>query len=315
LITLAADVGGTRIKIGLVSDANIIARAVLEARSKEGLAQLLPRLAEGFKRLLNDAGISLGACGALSMGYPSILDPASGRIMDAYGKFSDAPATDLSAWANEVFGLQFYIENDARVALLGEWSRGAGKGCNNFVAVILGTGLGTAALVAGHLLRGTHGQMGVLGGHMTVRSDGRLCSCGNRGCAEAEASTATLAAIVRDQPGYIDSRISELSQIDYADLFRLAAAGDMCALRVRERSIHVWAAMIVNLIHAYDPERIVVGGGILEGASDFLSDLVARVHGLAHTPWGKVDIRAALLGDDAALIGCDLVARKGALFI
>jgi glucokinase len=310
LITLAADVGGTRVKLGLVNDMNIVARATIEARSSEGLAQLLPRVAEEFKRLLDGAGLGFGACEVFSVGFPSIVDAASGRIKATYGKYMDALEIDLAAWTKEVFGLKFCIENDARVALLGEWGRGAGMGCNNLVAVTLGTGLGTAALIDGNLLRGPHGQAGILGGHVTVRFGGRLCSCGNRGCAEAEASTAVLEAIVREQPEYVGSRLSEVSRIDYAALFRLARAGDVCAAKVRERTIEVWAAMIVNLIHAYDPERVVVGGGILDGANDFLPDLVAKISGLAHTPWGKVDIRPALLGDDAALIGCDLLARR-----
>jgi glucokinase len=314
MITLAADVGGTSIKLGLVDDGSIIARTSIDSRSRDGLKQQLPRIDGAFRRMLGEAGVGLGQCDALSMGFPSIIDPESGRILDAYGKYEDAPGIDLSAWVREAFGLRFFIENDARVALLGEWSKGAGRGSNNLAMVTLGTGLGTAALIEGRLLRGVHGQAGILGGHLTVRFGGRLCSCGNRGCAEAEASTSVLEAVVREQPEYARSRLRELAPVDFAGLFRLAREHDDCAVKVRARTIEVWAAMIVNLIHAYDPERIVIGGGVLEGANDFWADLVATIHNLAHTPWGKIEIRPAILGGDAALIGCDRLTQEGVLF-
>jgi glucokinase len=313
MITLAADVGGTRIKLGLVNDGSVVGRATIDARSHEGLKQLLPRISEAFMRLLKEARAGLGQCGAFSMGFPSIIDATSGRVLAAYGKYEDALGIDLPAWAKETFGLKFFIENEARVALLGEWSKGAGKGCKNLAMVTLGTGLGTAVLIEGRLLRGVHGQAGILGGHTTVQFGGRPCCCGNRGCAEAEASTLVLEAVVREQPEYAESRLRELARIDYAALFRFARENDQCAVKVRARTIEVWSAMIINLIHAYDPERVVIGGGILEGADDFLPDLMAMIRDRAHTPWGKVEIRSALLGGDAALIGCDRLIEEGIL--
>ena len=159
-------------------------------------------------------------------------------------------------------------------------------------------------------MRGKHGQAGVLGGHFTIRPGGRLCTCGNRGCAEAEASTSVLERIILEQPEFMTSRIRELERIDYVGLFRLAREHDACAVKIRARTIEVWTAMIVNLIHAYDPVRVIVGGGILAGADQFFADLVASVKALAHTPWGTVEIVPAILEDDAALVGCDFLARE-----
>ncbi len=314
MITLAVDVGGTRIKLGLVQEGGVFARTQIDSRSHEGLRSQLPRIKEAFARLLGESGVGLGRCGALSMGFPSIIEPKSGRVLAAYGKFNDAPSIDLREWTRDAFGLKFFIENDARMALLGEWSKGAGRGSNNVAMVTLGTGLGTAVLIEGRLLRGTHGQAGVLGGHMTVRLGGRLCSCGNRGCAEAEASTSVLALVVREQPEFERSRLRGLASVDFEGLFRLARENDECAVKVRAMTIQVWAAMIVNLIHAYDPERVVVGGGILEGKDDFLPDLEDAIGKLAHTPWGNVEIRPALLGGDAALVGCERLTQDGMLF-
>lgn len=310
MITLATDIGGSRIKVGLVRNERVLASTSFEADSHNGLAPQLPRIASAFGKLMEGAGVKISDCGTLGIAFPSLVDSETFRVLAAYGKYADAPMIDLSRWARATFRLDLVIENDARAALMGEWRAGAGKNCNDLVMVTLGTGLGTATIIGGRLLRGKHGQAGVLGGHFTIRPGGRLCTCGNRGCAEAEASTSVLERIVREQPEFLTSRIRELERIDYAGLFRLAREQDAYAATIRARTIEIWTAMIVNLIHAYDPVRVIVGGGILAGADQFFGDLVASVMALAHTPWGTVEIVPASLGDDAALVGCDVLARE-----
>ena len=277
--TLAVDIGGTRIKVGLVAQRRLIAQQLLEARSHEGLQPQLPRIAAALRDLCGANHVDLAACHGLGIAFPGVIDD-QGWVLDSYGKYGDAPQIDLRAWSQQQLGLTLAIDNDARAALLGEWLAGAGKGCNDFVMVTLGTGIGTSALMSGQLVRGRHGQAGILGGHITVRYDGKACVCGNRGCAETEAPRA-----------------------DYAALFDLARAGDPRAIAQRDRSIEVWAAVSVSLIHSYDPERVVMGGGVSEGAADFLAELTRQVHSRAHTPWGRVEIVPALLGNSAALLG------------
>jgi glucokinase len=164
----------------------------LEARSGEGLGLQLPRIASAFGDLIDRARVKRTGCGAVSFGFPAIVDSSTGRVLTAYGKYVDASTIDLQKWARGAFGLDLVIENDARAALVGEWRAGAAKGCDNVVGITLGTGLGAAAIMKGQPVRGMHGQAGILGGHFTVRWGGRLCTCGNRGCAEAEASTSVL---------------------------------------------------------------------------------------------------------------------------
>jgi glucokinase len=90
-------------------------------------------------------------------------------------KYKDAPKLDLAAWARNTFGLPLRIENDARMALMGEHYAGAGCGGANILMMTLGTGIGTAAILDGRLLRGVHGHAGCLGGHLTAKFDGRTC--------------------------------------------------------------------------------------------------------------------------------------------
>lgn len=309
MITLVADTGGTRIKLALMRDQSILGRESFAARSREGFALQLPRIAHGLEALCQAAHIDRGECSALALAFPSLIDGA-GRVLAAYGKYADAPGLDLPRWCRKTLRLPLIIENDARMALLGEWQAGAGRGSNDLVMVTLGTGIGTAALIEGSIVRGRHGQAGILGGHFTVQHNGRLCTCGNRGCAEAEASTWALPDLAAESRDYSASPLSGSSCIDYASVFRLAREKDACAMSLKARAIEIWSSLIVNLIHAYDPERVIVGGGIMAGEAEFFAELERLVRARAHTPWGRVAIVRSELGDAAALFGGAYLSRE-----
>lgn len=302
---LAVDVGGTKIKIGLVESGKVLTRTSIDAHSDIGLAQALPRIEAAARELLQTHGKQISDCAAIGVSFPSLIDAKTGRILFGYGKFMDAMEIDLKTWASETLGLPLYIENDARVAMLGEWLAGAGRGCDNLVMITLGTGIGVSAMIEGRILRGVHGQAGILGGHVSVDPNGHRCNCGGRGCAEAEASTSVIDRHARSHPDFGQSELSRVSQIDYVHVFQAAKRGDPLATQLRLRAIEVWSTMIVDLVHTYDPERVIVGGGIAAGWDDFMPDVIERVQHNVHTPWGQVAIVPAMLGNDAALVGCE----------
>jgi glucokinase len=307
---LVVDAGGTRIKVALMRDRSLLAQESLEARSHEGFGPQLPRIAEAFDHLCARTATTRSECAALALAFPSLIDTDKLSVRCAYGKYEDAPTLDLARWARDTLGLPLAMENDARMALLGEWQAGAGRGSNDFVMVTLGTGVGTAVLMDGHLVRGKHGQAGVLGGHTTVRQGGRQCVCGNHGCGEAEASTYALPAIAQLQADFAESALRDCKVIDYAAVMHLAREGDRCAVALRKQAIEIWSIVVVNLIHSYDPERVIIGGGILAGAMDFFQDLKQTVYAHAHTPWGRVEILSAELGDTAGLFGGEYLVRE-----
>ena len=302
MIVLACDLGGTRMKVGVVRDGQVLARTGIPANSKAGLVPGLPALAAAWRQLLVELQLAPRDCAGISVSFPSIVDAASGRVLAEYGKYADAMDFSLRDWARQEFNLPLAIENDARLALIGEWKFGAGRGSDDVVMITLGTGIGTSAVIQGRVLRGQHGQAGVLGGHSTVRYGGRKCSCGNVGCVEAEASTAFLAELARSDSGFAASRLAAEPTLDFAAVFRHAAAGDACAIKLRDHSLRVWGTLVVNLIHAYDPEVVVIGGGIMASADIILPATKEYVRRHAHTPWGLVRIVAGQLGDNAALV-------------
>ncbi len=123
---LACDLGGTRTKLGIVRDGRVLAQSIVPSNSKQGLAPLLPSIKAGWLRLLDESAINLGDCHGVGVSFPSLIDHASGRILDCYGKFEDAMDIDLRAWSHAELGLPLAIENDARMACIGEWQHGAG---------------------------------------------------------------------------------------------------------------------------------------------------------------------------------------------
>ena len=310
MITIAADLGGTKVKLGVIRDGKAIQQTAIPAISNEGLSRRLPAIADEIDCLLASLGLDCPRCDVLGLTFPGLVDSTANRVRATYGKWDDAPEIDLGAWAKARFSLPLVMENDTRLALLGEWRAGAGRGCDNLVLVTLGTGLGTAAIVQGNLLTGVHGQAGILGGHFSTNRQGARCTCGNIGCAEAEASTWALAKMAAKHPEFGASALRMRDSIDYSAVFELARQGDFCALALKAHAIAVWAQMIVNLIHAYDPERVIIGGGIAAGANDFLYDLKAAILSHANTPWGQVDIVIGNLGASAALLGLDALARQ-----
>lgn len=310
MTTLAADFGGRRIKLGLVRNGVVIAQDVLPAEADRPLAERLPAVAHALEKLCSQAGVEAGDRRGIGFSYPSIIDTPNARILDHFGKFGDVRTFDLREWARERLGLPLAIDNDARMALIGEWRHGAGRESDNVAIITLGAGLGVSAVIEGRVLRGVHGQAGILGGHTTVRYSGRPCVCGNIGCAEAEASTSVLEKIARKHPKFETSALKSEPVIDYASLFRLAAMGDRCASELQEHTLQVWSALAVNVIHTYDPELLIFGGGVMGSADLILPRVREHVAKHAHTPWGQVRIVASELGDHAALVACEWLVEE-----
>ncbi|MGC3988106.1 MAG: ROK family protein [Chthoniobacteraceae bacterium] len=296
---VAIDVGGTRIKYGLFSQGQLAHVDAIPVRSGELFPEMLAHVRDAANAASERLG--LGRCEGISISYPGYVDPERGQVTATFGKFDDAKDFDLPGWIRGHWDVPFVIDNDARLALYGEWLHGAGRGVDDLIVVTLGTGFGTAALIDGRMVSGRHFQASNLGGHSIVSYAGRECPCGNRGCLEAEASTWALPEIAREYQ--MDSALFAEKVIDYEAVFRLEKAGDALAAKLAERSIAAWSAAMVNLIHAFDPVRLVIGGGIMRGAEIILPRLRERIHRVSITPWGKVEVLAGAYPDAAALWG------------
>jgi glucokinase len=231
-----------------------------------------------------------------------LVDSRRNKVLSTIGKYDDTVTFDFDNWGRHSLGVPVRLENDARLALRGEMYAGAARGCSDVVMFTLGTGIGGVAAMEGKPLVGVHGQAGVLGGHVPVRAHGRRCTCGGQGCAEAEASGWSLPMVCREWPGFAQSCLAD-QPLNFKTLFECSAAGDEIALEIRDHCLTVWGMMAVAAVHSFDPELIVLGGGAMRAADQILSPLQDYVNQNTWTPWGKVRIVAAELGDQAAALG------------
>uniref|UniRef100_UPI004025A12C ROK family protein n=1 Tax=Candidatus Cryptobacteroides bacterium TaxID=3085639 RepID=UPI004025A12C len=304
------DLGGTVIKIGLVSDGKVLDTIRLEADSRNGLAARLDPMAGAVDELLARSGLSSASLGGIALAFPGIVDVRNARALGTNAKYDDAPGVDLKAWAGEHWNVGLAMDNDARMATVGEWLYGAGKGCGQMVMMTIGTGIGTGVVLDGRLLYGRNFCAGSLGGHIIVDYKGRRCSCGNIGCVEAQGSSFFLPRIIQELDGVSAGFAQDSDNWNFRTLFAKYRDGDPDAETVVRSCMDVWSAGIINYIHAYDPEIVVMGGGIMGSADIILPYVRKKVEAFAWQPGGKVGIVASELGDNAALLAAEYYFRK-----
>lgn len=308
MAVIAIDLGGTRIKCGLVEDGQMLASATVAVPSSDSFAAVLPVIEKQIGQLLQETGHT--SIEGIGMGFPTIVDSDRMQLLYKYVKYNDANDLNLKAWAQEKWAAPLVMENDARAALLGEWQYGAGVGTEHLVMVTIGTGVGSAALVDGILLKGSHYLAGNLGGHQNIRFDGVHCNCGNVGCLESEASSWALPAIMQRTPGFAESPFANGENIDFEAVFRHAASNEPFALSIRNHCLEVWAAGILNLIFSYDPERVIIGGGVMHSAEVILPFLQHKIDQAAWLPENAVQLVAAQQPDWAGVLGMAYLATK-----
>ena len=307
-IFIGVDFGGTRIKLGLVFEGKIIADANIEAASELTFEQRLADISLEINLLLSAGAYKLTGLG---FAFPGIVNFHTGRILSKYVKYPGAENVNLDKWAKANFGVPIAVENDARAALVGEWKHGAGIGSSDLVLVTLGTGVGTGVLVNGAPLRGKNFVGGNLGGHSTINFEGSICNCGNIGCVESESSTWALTQIAKASREFSSSKLAALDVIDFKNLFELAEQGDALALKLQDRCLKVWSLCVINLIHAYDPEKVVFGGGIMKSSHIILPYIKQMLDKHAWISAADVDLVVAVQPEHAGILGVfELLKQK-----
>ncbi|WP_424952893.1 ROK family protein [Deinococcus sp.] len=304
---LALDFGGTTIKLGLLEQGRLLAQSSLPNTSRRSDLNAVLR---AVAALQEQAGIGPEELLGVGLSLPGIVDPGRGRLLSLKEKYGYGLEMNWREWAEASFALPCVIENDARAATIGEARYGVARGCDNLVMMILGTGIGSGALIGGRLLGGAHHQAGILGGHFVVEAGGYLCNCGNRGCLEVQAGSWNMPRIARDHPDFAGSRLAGETRLDFQAFCRAAQAGDAVGRELVARLARYWAIGLINLIHAYDPEKVVLSGGLLGGAHLFEGDLRAYVRRHAWTPWGTPEILFSRHPEASVLLGLDYLLRQ-----
>lgn len=308
---LAVDFGGTEIKLGIVAGADVLTKRNIPAHSAEGLCSALPRVEDAFEQCFSELAIDTTDLLGCGIAFAGLVDGENCKVIGTDDKYPDAASVNLSDWAEQRWGLSLVLDNDARMAAVGEWQFGAGQGVDDLVVVTLGTGIGTGVILAGDVLVGRRFRAGSLGGHIPLSVDADvLCHCGNRACSEALASTWALrrdmsaCSLEGSLAGY------DPDTVGYREVFAAARAGDKEATHFANRAIDVWSTLTVALIHAYDPDRVVLTGNVMKSGDMLLPKIRRYVDKHAWTPGFSVQIEQGILPATAALLGAGFLARR-----
>jgi glucokinase len=287
---LGIDIGGTKIAIATVrGDGEIVGETTIPTESERGFASGVARIIEAAGRILADSGWSAPDLRGIGIGCAGPVDPVGGTIQNPHTLPGWTGGNIVEA-LRDAFGCPVVLENDADMALLGECHAGAGRGFDPVVMLTFGTGIGGAALIGGALLRGAAGEHPELG-HVPVDPSGPPCYCGARGCFEALASGPALAAAA---PGLGDAR----------RVMALAAEGHVAARQARDRAFEATATATWTILHALLPERLILGGGMMDEHYEPFAAVVTEAIGKATlVPPGRITVARARLGNRAGLVG------------
>lgn len=320
---LGIDIGGSSAKLGVVSsEGQILHRAVAPMGRFLEAGEMIESLARSVRELLNWAEKASVGLAGIGIGHPGFYDE-QGHLRD----LCNLPALNglnLAGLFQERFGLPARSDTDVSCGTLGEFHFGQHRAVDRFLFLTLGTGVGAGVVINGNLMRTTRNCLGDPG-HVIVDSAGAACTCGGQGCLEAVVSGW---AITRQAEELIGSgRATLLSQVKHqtgtvmpTEVFAAAAGGDEVACGLVQRVAKYLAMGLATLSIIFEPERIVLGGGIATGAGDqLLMPVRAHFFRMLQPAFARnTSLMTAMVGADAGLLGAahlgfgDLVGRPEA---
>lgn len=314
MLKIGVDLGGTRIKAGIVrGSAELLQRVSVPTEKREEPRAVAQSIAAVARRLMKDSGLAPTQTAGLGLGCPGLIDNRGGVVL--YSNNFHWVNVPFGAMLEEQLRLPVRMANDAQCAALGEVAAGNAAGCQDVVLLTLGTGVGSGIISGGKLL----GRGGGVAGHMTIVAGGAPCTCGKRGCLEAYASATAL--IHRGQALLAAGRAPVLRELcgndpeklDGKQMFAALSAGDRDVAQAVDDYACYLAAGVCNLIELYRPEKVLLGGGLSNAGERLLAPLRNKVasmlYGGEHLPPPPIEI--AGLKNDAGVIGAAALLGGG----
>ena len=313
---LAVDVGGTKILAALFSPGGkMLARVTRPTLPGEGVAVVIDRLCRTISALLNENNVTPSRLAGIGVACAGGIDTPRGVVVTPSPNlpgWSDVPLADI---IHKKFGVSVFLLNDASAAALGEHRYGAGRGVKDLVLFTLGTGIGGGIIIDGELYLGAVGGAGELG-HMTVAADGPLCGCGNTGCLELFASGRAVerdaAARLRrgDKSVLLDMVKGDCDSVTTAQVGDAARGGDPLAGDIIARAAFYLGVGMVNMVNIFNPELVVIGGGMADLGDMVIAPGRRMVAERAFSvSAGLVRVTTAALGNEAGVYGAAAFVR------
>lgn len=303
------DIGGTKILAGVANAAGeLLSQDYRTTPVEAGSDAGIDRIVTSIERAAHGAGISPSQLSGVGIAIAGLVESETGVLHTSPNMpgWKDVPIRSL---LGSRLGLDIYVINDASAAALGEGCYGAGRGVANLVYLTVSTGIGAGIIAGGRLYCGANGTAGELG-HMIIEADGPPCACGGHGCLEALASGTAMAkeAISRIQAGARSSlgRMAggDIDNITARHIELAARQGDGLAQGVIARAAHYLGLGLANIVNIFDPELIIIGGGVAKMWDLLVEPAIQRMQARAYALWHfRVRVVPAELGDRAGVLG------------
>jgi len=294
---LGIDIGGTAVKAGIITEnGEVIEKRSLSANINNYQVPLLERVKKAALEIKTAAqkkefeiqGIGVSAAGQ--------IDSNKGMIIGDNGHIPDWKGTNLKREIEELNDLKTEVENDANCAAIAEKWIGNARDYKDIIIYTIGTGIGAGIIIDNQIFNGSRGIGGEIG-HMIIEHQGRKCSCGNRGCFEQYAS---MTALVRD----VKKELKLDQEIDGKYIFEELKAKNDEIKKVVDQFLNYHATAIISLLHIFNPEAVIIGGGVSAQKELLIKPLEEIVRAKAMPAYTEeFTLKTAALSNDAGMIG------------
>ena len=312
---IGVDLGGTNIAVGIIDESGkLLCKKSVPTLAHRGEDAIIEDIAKVAKEIVSENGYSMEDIKNVGVGSPGSVDSENGVIITACNlKFTDTP---LKQKLEKLLGKDVFVDNDANCAAWGEAMAGVSKGTKSSVMVTLGTGVGGGIIIDGKIVSGFNFFGGELG-HIIIEASGKMCPCGRQGCWEAYSSATALInltkeAIEKNPDSLMKTIAEENGKVSGRTAFEAARKGDKAAQAVVDEYIKYLTIGIFNVIMIFQPEVVVVGGGVSNEGDGLFIPLREAVKKLSYrsdtlSDEKKTKVLQASLGNDAGIIGAALL--------
>lgn len=314
--SIGIDLGGTKILIALVdrNTGKVLEHVKKKTKKDKGPKNIIRKMLEGIEELIDISGKSFDEISSIGVGAAGQIDRKNGIIIAAANL--DCYDLNLKEILTEKFNLPVYVGNDVEIATIGEQKFGAGKDCNDFVCVFVGTGVGSSIVKDGKIIIGATGTAGEIG-HIIVDLNGRQCSCGAHGCLEAYASRSAIerrieGALKKGRKSCILDYLETGKSITSSMIQKSIEREDELVLQCVTEASEYLSGGIASIINFINPELIILGGGLIEAVDYFYQKTIKKAKAKSlPVPAEKIQFKKAMLGDYSGVIGAAFLEDRG----
>ena len=314
--SIGIDLGGTKILIALVdrNTGEVLNHIKKKTKKDKGPKNIIKKMLEGIEELIEESGKAIDDISSIGVGAAGQIDRQNGVLISAANL--DCYDLNIKEILSKKFNVPVYVGNDVEIAAIGEQKFGAGKGCNDFVCVFVGTGVGSAIIKNGQIITGATGTAGEIG-HIIVDLNGRQCACGAHGCLEAHASRSAIercieGALKKGRKSCILDYLETGKSITSSMIQKSIEREDELVLQCVTEASEYLSGGIASIINFVNPELIILGGGLIEAVDYFYQKTIKKAKAKSlPVPAEKIQFKKAMLGDYSGVIGAAFLEDRG----